>query len=104
MKEHTDQHLDKLAKKAMQSSTIDTPSVDFTNLVMSRIQTATESSSIVYKPLISKKAWIAIAVGVIGVIAYMLFSNMESTLAQKFDFSILTDNKLGEMFTGNDDF
>ena len=95
MKEHSEQHLDKLAKKVMESSSLDMPSSDFTANIMAKIEAPGLSSITTYKPLISKKAWFIILALIIGTIYYLstIDSSQSTGLLDKVDLSIVTDNK-----------
>lgn len=94
---HSEQHLDKLAKKVIKKLPLETPSFDFTATIMAKIE-ATETSSITtYKPLISKKAWLVISAIVAGLIIYLFSldgSQTSSGMLDKVDLSMVTDNKL----------
>nr|WP_321233618.1 hypothetical protein [uncultured Psychroserpens sp.] len=75
MKENADKHLDNLSRKVVGKSSIESPSFDFTNVVMSQIK-ALNSSVTTYQPLISKRMWSFIMIGVITVFGYVIFGNM----------------------------
>lgn len=97
MKDHTEQHLDSLAKKAMKSSSLETPSVDFTANLMKQIEHVSIGETITYKPLISKNVWIGIIASLIGLSIYMMFGNIESsTLFDTIDFSLISNNGIAE--------
>jgi hypothetical protein len=102
MKEHTEQHLDKLAKKVMKSSSIESPSLEFTANIMSKIEVSISSSVTVYKPLISKSAWLLISILVIGGLSYGIFGSGLESLGwfDTIDFSIISNNKLTEAISG----
>ena len=101
MKEHTEQHLDKLAKKVMQSSLLESPSLDFTANIMAKVENSAISNVTVYKPLISKRAWLLISILVIGSLSYVIFGNVEGvSWVDKVDFSIITNNKIAETISG----
>ena len=69
MQDHLEQRLDKLAKKVIKSSKLESPSLDFTANVMQEIEASQVSHITVYKPLISKRAWFVIAILIIGGLA-----------------------------------
>lgn len=98
MKEHTEQHLDKLAKKVMQSSSLESPSLDFTANIMAKVETSAINHTTVYTPLISKRAWLVISILVIGSLSYALFGNDLERLGwfSTIDFSIISKNKITE--------
>ena len=102
MKEHTEQHLDKLAKKVMQSSLLESPSLDFTANIMAKVEASATSHVTVYKPLISKKAWLLISILVIGSLSYGIFGNGLESLGwfDSIDYSIISNNKVTEAISG----
>ncbi|MCH7525660.1 MAG: hypothetical protein IIC74_11880 [Bacteroidetes bacterium] len=102
MKEHTEQHLDKLAKKVIQLSSLESPSLDFTAKIMDKIEVSTASSITVYKPLISKRMWLLISILVIASLSYGIFSSGLENLGwfDKVDFSIISNNKVTEAISG----
>ncbi len=73
MKEQQSKELEQLVAKAMQKSTLETPSFQFTDKVMTAINAEQKSISIHYRPLIPKYMWAAIIVGVVGITAYLWF-------------------------------
>lgn len=101
MKKHTEQHLDKLAKKAMKSSLLESPSSDFTANVMKQVETISIGSSVVYRPLITKYGWFAIIAILIGVSIYVMFNNTgNSTLLDAVDYSVISNNKVTNALSG----
>ncbi|MEZ4796038.1 MAG: hypothetical protein R2785_02605 [Flavobacteriaceae bacterium] len=101
MKDHTEQHLDNLAKKAMKSSLLESPSTDFTANIMKQIEHIKVGSATAYKPLISKYGWFGIIVILIGISTYMMFGNVESyPLLEKVDYSVISNNKFTELLSG----
>jgi membrane-associated PAP2 superfamily phosphatase len=102
MKEHTEQHLDELAKKVMQSSPLEKPSLDFTANIMAKVDAITTNNITVYKPLISKRMWLVIAVLVVGSLFYGVFGSGLEGLSwfDKVDFSIFSNNKITDAISG----
>lgn len=95
MQDHLEQRLDKLAKKVVKSSTLESPSLDFTANVMQQVEASQVSHITVYKPLISKRAWFVIAILIIGGLSYSIFGGVQdSTLIEGVDLSIIADNKI----------
>jgi hypothetical protein len=93
--------LDAFIKKSIQEVGLDTPSLDFTNSVMSKIQIETERSAVfVHKPLFSKSTWFAIISMVIAIFAYVIFGQPEQETTWLW-FSKLNDlasfNLMGSM-------
>lgn len=102
MKEHTEQQLDKLAKKAMQSSLLESPSLDFTANIMAKVEDLAISHITVYKPLISKKSWLIISILLIGSLSYGIFGSGFEGLGwfDNIDYSIISNNKVTEAISG----
>ena len=97
MKEHTNKPIEKLVDKVMKSSTLETPSFDFTAKVMSQVIADSKSGVTVYKPLISKTAWVVLLVVAAGLIAVSVYSGDASSLGllDKLDLS-----KVPNLFSG----
>ncbi|MCF7560371.1 hypothetical protein L3X39_06930 [Sabulilitoribacter multivorans] len=97
MSENVNKYLDDLSKKVIKGSDIESPSFNFTNLVMSQIEILNKKQTIAYKPLISRTTWVLISIGVLAIIIYVLFfSNPTegSSWLSQLDFSLLSDNKI----------
>jgi len=63
---------DKVLKDLISEAGLDRPSLAFDDNVMRAIQQA-DSKSIAYKPLISKRTWIIIAIGFVALLAVVFF-------------------------------
>jgi len=101
MKEHTEQHLDNLAKKAMKSSILKSPSTDFTANVMRHIEHISVGESVQYKPLITKYGWFGIIAILVGISLYMMLGNIESlSMLESVDYSVISNNKVTEALSG----
>jgi hypothetical protein len=100
MKQHTEQHLDKLAKKVIKSSAIESPSLDFTADVMKQVEQVSENETLTYKPLISKYGWLCIIAILVGVSVYMIVGNIDNpSWLGTIDFDIV-NNKIPALFSG----
>jgi hypothetical protein len=79
------------AKKYVKEIPKETPSVDFTaNLMKSITQLETVRKTIVYKPLISKKGWFVVVLGIIAVFFIPFNSSKEQAFTlPKLNFSFL---------------
>ncbi len=73
MKEQEAKELEQLVAKAMQKSTLQTPSFQFTDKVMAAVNTQQKTAATRYRPLIPKYIWVAIAVIVVGFTGYLWF-------------------------------
>lgn len=101
MHDHLEQRLDKLAKKVVKSSKLESPSLDFTSNVMQQIEASQVSHITVYKPLISKRAWFMIAILIIGGLSYAIFGGTQSTsLLESIDLSVVFNNKVTDAISG----
>lgn len=66
--------LDNFIRKSMHEVGLENPSLDFTNLVMSKIKVDTKRSPVfIYKPLFSKSTWFIIIAVVVAIFAYLIF-------------------------------
>ena len=100
MQDHLEQHLDRLTKKVIKSPGLEKPSVDFTANIMAKLDGAT-SKAFVYKPLISKTGWVLIILLLIIASVYLIMTGTnESSILGAIDFSILSNNKLTQLFSG----
>jgi len=93
MKEHTNKDLEKFVDKVMKSSTLETPSFDFTAKVMSQVTADSKSPVTIYKPLISKTTWGILLLLTAGIVIYSFLSKDTTTLGwfDKLDFSKVPD-------------
>lgn len=64
--EASERELEKLAGKIFRDDTLNVPSLDFTSKVMSRIEVARHHSITAYVPLISRKVWGILGLGLLG--------------------------------------
>jgi hypothetical protein len=97
MNNETDKYLDGLTKKVIKGGSIETPSVDFTSSVMYQISEL-KTSTIAYKPLISKKGWSLVLFIILSLVVFIGFmdDSINSLSFGTLDFSILYENKLFE--------
>jgi hypothetical protein len=102
MQDHTEQHLDKLAKKVMQSAPLEKPSLDFTANIMAKVDAIATNNITVYKPLISKRTWLVIAILVVGSLSYGVFGSGLEGLSwfDNVDLSIFSNNKITDAISG----
>lgn len=73
MKDNMDKHLDKLIGKVMEDMPLESPSIDFTANILSKVKALPQSEATVYKPLISKNVWFGIGTLVLGLSIYLTF-------------------------------
>lgn len=89
--------LDDFIRKSINEVGLENPSVDFTNLVMSKIKVDSEKSTVfIYQPLITRKTWFIIIMVVAAVFAYVIFghSNKEATWLSVIQLNKLTSFNL----------
>lgn len=93
MEENKNTQLDAFLKKQLQGIPRETPSQNFTANIMDILNDEKVSVKIQYKPLISKKVWLAVATIIVAVIL-IPFQKQEGGLLEKvvIDFSFM--NKL----------
>jgi len=100
MKNNVDENIEKLLKKLVQTASIETPSPDFTKNVMSGILVSKTKNSIIYQPIISKRAWLLISAGFIGLFTFLVFHTENAYPANQFNFSFLRFDKLLNSLNG----
>ena len=102
MNEKIDKQIEKLVERSMKHQSLESPSSNFTAMVMKQVHALEKGTATVYKPLISKPMWFVIFVVTLLVIIYILFglNTSETGLFNFIDLSILTDNKLSAVFSG----
>ncbi len=91
-----DKHIEALIDKLMTSDALEKPSFDFTETVMSKIDALETTSSVVYKPLISKKAWLTIGIAAIVLIGFFVFNQRTEggSLLDKYNLAFEFKNPL----------
>jgi len=101
MKNNIDTHLDRLTNKVMKEVSLESPSFNFTDNIMSQVKMIESSNVTVYKPLISKSVWILIAIGFIALISYLFLMNssMQSEALFNLNFDALFNNKFTTAFS-----
>ena len=97
MQESADKHLDDLSRKVIGKSMIASPSLDFTPSIMSQIKRLSRSNATTYVPLISKRMWSLIVIGVIALFAFVIFGTsgdsnvwLQRLTLDKFNLNNLT--------------
>lgn len=102
MSDKIDKHIEKLVDKTMKKSSLESPSFNFTNTVMARVNALESDTITTYKPLISKPMWLAILVIAITIVLYIMFgmTTTETGWLSFIDLSVLTDNKLSNAMSG----
>lgn len=96
MKEE-DKNIENLIDKMMADQTLESPSIDFTSKIMSQVLMTETSKAKVYKPLISKSAWLVIGCSLIGLSIYAILGN--DTLPNS-EMTKLYSDKVATLFSG----
>lgn len=94
--------LDAFAKKYVKEISTESPSLDFTANLMGKINQLQEAkSTIVYKPLISKKGWFVVFAAIIAVV-FIPFQSKEEGLftLPEFNLSFLDKLNFSGLFEG----
>ena len=97
MKNNANKHIDLFVDKVMKSSTLETPSFDFTAKVMSQITAVSKSTVTIYKPLISKTSWGILLLFTAGMVSFLIFNKENTSLGW---FNQLNFNLVSNLFSG----
>ena len=102
MNEKVDKQIEKLVERSMKTQSLESPSSNFSAMVMKQIHAIEKSKVTAYRPLISKPVWVAILVGLLLVVSYIIFgqNTTESGWLSYIDLSIITDNNLSNALSG----
>ncbi|WP_299437791.1 hypothetical protein [uncultured Aquimarina sp.] len=85
-------------KKLVKEAGVEHPSVDFLQNIMGEIKTTSVNKSLVYQPLISKKAWVVISSVVIGILVSLPFLSEETSILGTLDLSFFSINEYKNPF------
>lgn len=102
MNDNVDKNIERLVDKTMKHSELESPSLDFTNVVMAQVNALDRSTITTYQPLISKPMWFVIFTIALAIVLYVFFgtTTSESGWLNTIDLSVLTDNKFSNAFFG----
>lgn len=92
MEDNKNKELDAFIRKVVKEVGFEKPAEDFTLSILSKIELIAKKNSVRYTPIISKSTWVGIALLVIIVFAYVIFTN--STAETAGWLNILNLNKL----------
>lgn len=83
-----DKRLNDLIDKIMEETSLDTPSIDFTSNIMTKVELIANTNVTTYRPLISKQVWFGVLILIIGAMVYPLFySTTETSWLTNMDFN-----------------
>lgn len=74
MENKDDKNIEILVEKLMQESPMETPSANFTSVVMDGVFSLEKKKSFLYKPAISTRSWIIIFAAIGSVICWILYN------------------------------
>jgi len=92
--ERDEKNIEAFIDKLMSTETLEQPSIDFTDNVMSKLEAISNSSATVYKPLISKPVWILIIIGFMTLVGYIIFKEPTtgSSLTERFNLTGISNS------------
>ena len=93
-------YIEKLVENLMMESSLESPSIDFTNKVMAEVLAAQKSKTLVYKPIISKKAWVLIFGGIFALFTFLILNRNASSSAFSFNVSFFSFDKFFKPISG----
>lgn len=83
-----DEKIEKFTKHIFDEIGLEKPSSSFVKNVMGEIEVLAEAKKNVYKPLISKRAWVVILFSCIGLILGIILNPMESVIFQDIKINV----------------
>lgn len=97
--EQDDKRIADLVNKLMDSNNLEKAPLDFTDKVMTKIEGLSETSAIVYKPLIPKPVKWSIIIAILSLIGYILFKTpaSEAGLTERYNLPELSFNLLDKI-------
>lgn len=95
-----DKDLEKLVENLMKESSLESPSFDFAAKVMSAVVASEKSKALIYKPVISKRAWFFIFAGIIALFAFLIFNSPPASANSYFNFPVFSFDKFLKPFPG----
>lgn len=95
MKNNQEEIFDELLRDSIKSTLLDSPSINFSKKVMSSVMNVSVYKSVVYKPLISKNAWLIIILLFTVLFLYFAIYNTNNSAQSLYDINF---NFVGEYF------
>lgn len=92
--ESDEKNIEAFIDKLMSADTLEQPSVNFTDKVMSQVEAVSNTKAIVYKPLISKTVWFIIIGAFIALAGYLTINETKANNSwfNRFDWSNVSFN------------
>lgn len=98
MENNTDKNIEKLVERMLQEVEPDKPSINFTTKVMAEALALNKNKSMVYKPLLSRRTWIFIFLGIITVFIYSFITFGAATSGFNLNFTVFNWDRLEKIF------
>ncbi|KAF2339410.1 hypothetical protein [Flavobacterium tistrianum] len=99
MKE-SDKNIEQLIEKMMADEKLQSPSIDFTSIIMSQVHLLDEKKLKAYKPLISKPIWISIGLALATLVIYVSLFSVSETDFKIDEFGKLYSDRMSTAFSG----
>lgn len=94
MENNTDKNIEKLVERMLQEVEPDKPSIDFTTKVMADALALNKNRSMVYEPLLSRRTWIFIFLGIITVFIYSFITFGATTSGFNLNITVFNLDRL----------
>jgi hypothetical protein len=94
MENNTDKNIEKLVERMLQEVEPDKPSIDFTTKVMADALALNKNRSMVYEPLLSRRTWILIFLGIITVFIYSYITIGATPSGFNLNFTVFNLDRL----------
>jgi hypothetical protein len=94
--EKDEKRIEAFIDKLMAANGLEQPALDFTDKIMSKVEAISNSSTMVYKPLISKSVWFIIMGSFIALVGYIYLKEplTSSGWLDRFNLSNISINPL----------
>jgi len=94
--ESNEKKIEAFIDKLMTADSLEQPSLDFTDKIMTKVESISNSTATVYKPLISKSVWYVIIGCFLALVAYIYLKEpaASSGLFDRFNLSNISINPL----------
>lgn len=100
MKNREDKNIEKLIENLMAETSVESPSVEFSNKVMSGVFAVEKNKAFIYKPIISKRAWFIIFGAFCALFAFLISNSSLTSDGINFNLTFLNFDKFLTAFSG----